>query len=191
MRRVQPGRRRVDSADGPARRVSDRTTASAGAGACSAVHRPSRRAEAEALEPTLAHTRCPQPLHRSAGARREGGRPARVVVADSAASPARARPQLPRHRSPLTTVRAAAPSIQPCARSLNWFHTSSTRPTSLLAQQPPFPWLCRWLVGAARHGAAGRVAPPGCAFGPPMLAAGDTRLPPPGRRAAPCLSTHR
>ena len=114
MRRVQPERRRVAGVDGPARRVSDRTTASAGAGACSAVHRPSRRAEAEALEPTLAHTRCPQPLHRTAGARREGGRPARVVVADSAAPPARARPQLPRHRSPLTTVRAAAPSMQPC-----------------------------------------------------------------------------
>lgn len=142
------------------------------------------------------HTRCRCIVHRTAGARREGGRPTRVVVANGSAPPARARPQLPRHRSSLTTVRAAAcyPTMHhPLA--LPWI--GSTRPISLRAQQPMSPWLGRWLTGAARHGAAGRVAPLGCACGLSITTAagcrrcGDTRLSPTSRATRPPLSTLR
>ena len=83
----------------------------AGAGAYPEVHRPSRRAKAEKLGSLLAHT---LPQHRASHVRRSAarvhGRPARVVVADRVAPhPPALAAQLPRHRLPLTTVRAAAP----------------------------------------------------------------------------------
>ena len=58
--------------------------------------------------PSLAHAAAAAARGRS---RRKVGRPARAAVVGSATRPARPRPQLPRHTSPLTTVRAAACSI--------------------------------------------------------------------------------
>ena len=83
MRCVQPGSRRVAGADG-----TNGPATSAGAGVCPVQNRPSRRATAEDPELALPHWHTPPPLHRTVGARREGGR-LRVAVVDSATPPGR------------------------------------------------------------------------------------------------------
>ena len=139
MRCVQPGSRRVAGADG-----TNGPATSAGAGVCPVQNRPSRRATAEDPELALPHWHTLPPLQRTAGAR-VAGCAWRWWTARR--HPA-ARLQLPRHRWPLSTVRAGARRASPLP--------SLRLSTSAAA---PIPRLGRRLVGAARHRAAGSVAP--------------------------------
>ena len=159
---VQAGRRVVpmQRAATPAAAGGADGTISPAASAVEGVslrNRPSRRATAEEPELSLPHWHLCDTLQPALGARMTG----RCAWRYEQRGATRPHSQLPRRRSQLTTVRAAAPSsttLPPPTPLPSGSAVGRTRTRPRLPAAHPIS-LGRWLDDAARRGAVGNGAP--------------------------------